>query len=52
MHTHDTSGQVWLEGRHTDAVTLGEFFTVWGVRFDDQCLGRHAGRWWSRSTAK
>ena len=39
MHTHDTSGQVWLEGRETDAVTLGQFFTVWGVRFDDRCLG-------------
>ena len=39
VHTHDTSGQVWLEGRNTDDVTLGQFFTVWGVRFDDHCLG-------------
>jgi hypothetical protein len=39
MHTHDTSGKVWLEGRETDAVTLGQFFTVWGVRFDGRCLG-------------
>jgi hypothetical protein len=39
MHTHDTSGQIWLEGRETDAVRLGQFFTVWGVRFDDRCLG-------------
>ena len=39
MHTHDTSGQVWLEGRETDEVTLGQFFTVWGVRFDGRCLG-------------
>ena len=38
-HTHDASGQIWLEGRETDAVTLGQFFTVWGVRFDDRCLG-------------
>lgn len=43
VHTHDTSGQVWLEGRETDAVTLGQFFTVWGVRFDDQCLGSACG---------
>jgi hypothetical protein len=42
-HTHDTSGQVWLEGRGTDAVTLGQFFTVWGVRFDDHCLGSACG---------
>ncbi len=39
MHTHDTSGQIWLEGRETDTVMLGQFFTVWGVRFDDRCLG-------------
>jgi hypothetical protein len=43
VHTHDTSGQVWLEGRETDAVTLGQFFTVWGVRFDDHCLGSACG---------
>ena len=43
VHTHDTSGQVWLEGRETEAVTLGQFFTVWGVRFDDQCLGSACG---------
>jgi hypothetical protein len=43
VHTHDTSGQIWLEGRETDAVTLGQFFTVWGVRFDDQCLGAACG---------
>jgi hypothetical protein len=39
MHTHDTSGKVWLEGRETEVVTLGQFFTVWGVRFDGRCLG-------------
>ena len=39
VHTHDSTGQVWLEGRETDGVTLGQFFTVWGVRFDDHCLG-------------
>lgn len=39
VHTHDSTGQVWLEGRETDGVTLGQFFHVWGVRFDDHCLG-------------
>ena len=39
MHTHDISGKVWLEGRETEVVTLGQFFTVWGVRFDGRCLG-------------
>ena len=39
VHTHDSTGQVWLEGRRIDQVTLGQFFTVWGVRFDSGCLG-------------
>jgi hypothetical protein len=43
VHTHDTSGQVWLEGRGTTDVTLGQFFTLWGVRFDDHCLGSACG---------
>jgi hypothetical protein len=44
VHTHDSSGQVWLEGRETDAVTLAQFFTVWGVRLDGRCLGSACGR--------
>jgi hypothetical protein len=43
MHTHDTSGQVSLEGRDTSALTLGHFFAVWGVRFDGRCLGSACG---------
>jgi hypothetical protein len=43
VHTHDTSGRVWLEGQGSDAVTLGQFFTLWGVRFDDRCLGSACG---------
>ena len=43
VHTHDTSGQVWLEGRGASDITLGQFFTLWGVRFDDQCLGSACG---------
>ena len=39
VHTHDTTNQVWLEGRDIDAITLGQFFTLWAVRFDDRCLG-------------
>jgi len=42
-HTHDTSGTVWLEGAGARNVTLGQFFTVWGVRFDDRCLGAACG---------
>ncbi len=42
-HTHDDSGTVWLEGRGADRVTLGQFFTLWGVRFDAHCLGASCG---------
>ncbi len=42
-HTHDDSGVVWLEGRGADQVTLGQFFTLWGVRFDKHCLGAACG---------
>lgn len=39
VHTHDESGEVWLEGRGGDTVTLGQLFAVWGVRFGGGCLG-------------
>lgn len=39
VHTHDDSGKVWLEGQGNRTITLGEFFTLWGVRFDGTCLG-------------
>jgi len=42
-HTHDDSGTVWLEGQGSAEVTLGQFFTVWGVRFDGRCLGAACG---------
>lgn len=42
-HTHDDSGVVWLEGRGAGEVTLGQFFTLWGVRFTKQCLGATCG---------
>ena len=43
-HTHDASGTVWLEGAGAGTVTLGQFFTVWGVRFDGRCLGAACGQ--------
>lgn len=42
-HTHDASGEVWLEGTEAPTVTLGQFFTLWGVRFDATCLGNTCG---------
>lgn len=39
VHTHESGGDVWLEGDGNRDVTLGQFFTLWGVRFSDGCLG-------------
>ena len=39
VHTHESNGDVWLEGDGNRDVTLGQFFTLWGVRFADGCLG-------------
>jgi hypothetical protein len=44
VHTHDATGAVWLEGRNTSSVTLGQLFTIWGVRFGDSCVGGICGR--------
>jgi hypothetical protein len=43
VHTHDASSQVWLEGSNIESITLGQFFTVWAVRFDGRCLGAACG---------
>ena len=43
VHTHDASNLVHLEGREAESITLGQFFTVWGVRFDGRCLGAACG---------
>ncbi|MHA6524851.1 hypothetical protein [Tessaracoccus sp. G1721] len=43
VHTHESGGEVWLEGDGNHTVTLGEFFTLWGVRFDGECLGAACG---------
>ena len=43
VHTHDPGGEVWLEGDGNRDITLGEFFTLWGVRFDGECLGAACG---------
>lgn len=43
VHTHDVGGEVWLEGEGNHDATLGQFFTLWGVRFDDDCLGATCG---------
>lgn len=43
VHTHEPGGEVWLEGDGNREITLGQFFILWGVRFDSQCLGAACG---------
>ena len=43
VHTHEVGGEVWLEGAGNHDATLGQFFVLWGVRFDDDCLGAACG---------
>ena len=39
LHTHDTSGIVHMEAVKPFPFTLGEFFNIWGVKFEDNQLG-------------
>jgi len=38
LHTHDSSGTIHVESTVVRDYTLGEFFDVWGVRFDERCI--------------
>jgi hypothetical protein len=42
LHTHDASGIVHVESDRPFPFTLGQFFTVWGVRFTDTRIGGYA----------
>ncbi len=38
-HTHDTSGIIHIESSERYPFTLGQFFTIWGVKFTSTQLG-------------
>ncbi len=38
VHTHDDSGTIHLEFPQARNVMLGDFFTIWGKRFDRNCV--------------
>lgn len=44
LHTHDASGVVHIEADRRFPFTLGQFFTIWGVRFTDARIGGYADR--------
>ena len=39
LHTHDESGVLHVENDAERRITLGQFFTEWGVRFSPDCVG-------------
>lgn len=41
LHTHDPTGLIHTESNNPNQAphTLGQFFTEWGVRLDDSCIG-------------
>jgi hypothetical protein len=38
LHTHDNSGLIHVESPEERNFSLGEFFGVWGVRLDKNCI--------------
>jgi hypothetical protein len=39
VHTHTTDGVVWVEAKTAaEHPTLAQFFTLWGIRYDANCL--------------
>jgi hypothetical protein len=41
LHTHDGSGVLHTESATPKPNTLGQFFTEWGVRLSESCVGRY-----------
>jgi hypothetical protein len=39
IHTHDVTGIIHVESPVVRNFSLGQFFDVWGVRFDAHCVG-------------
>jgi hypothetical protein len=42
LHTHDAGGIVHIEADRPFPFTLGQLFTIWGVRFTDTRIGGYA----------
>lgn len=41
LHTHDVTGIVHTESLGSTPNRLGQFFTEWGVRLDESCVGEY-----------
>ncbi len=43
IHTHEPDGVIHVESPDTRDYVLGNFFSIWGKRFDGQCVGEYCG---------
>jgi hypothetical protein len=41
LHTHDTSGIIHVESPDQRSFTLGQFFSVWGIRLTPTCINTY-----------
>jgi hypothetical protein len=41
LHSHDRTGIIHTESKSPEPNTLGQFFTEWGVRLSESCVGEH-----------
>jgi hypothetical protein len=41
LHTHDETGIIHTEAAADTLLTLGQFFTEWGVKLTDECVGEY-----------
>jgi len=41
VHTHDGNGIIHIESPAVQKFTLGQFFDIWGVRFNSNCIGSY-----------
>jgi len=44
IHTHQSDGVIHVESPVLHDFTLGDFFKVWGKRFDETCFDTHCGQ--------
>jgi len=44
MHTHDDSGKIHIESPSNHIFTLGDFFTIWGKEFNNECVDTNCGK--------
>jgi hypothetical protein len=44
LHTHDYTGVTHIESPVVRRFTLGQFFDVWGLRFNANCLGGYCAK--------